>query len=52
MVSHILMDAWLNPEFLHLPRMFVFGKTTTQISDEVKQMKLNYWQKMSLYGFN
>lgn len=42
MVSHILMDAWLNPSFLHSPRIFVFGKTTPKDSDEAKQMKFFY----------
>jgi hypothetical protein len=41
MVSHILMDAFLNPEYLHLPRIAQFG-SHINLYHETEHMLLLY----------
>jgi hypothetical protein len=40
MVSHILMDALLNPEYLHLPRMALYGTKTDDRLPAARHMRL------------
>ena len=41
MVAHILFDALLNPEYLHLPRTALFGQKINP-KEETSQMVLLY----------